>query len=66
MTETPEPLHDDQVAVHKAVPFDASPEAAKARRIRSIALAVALGVFVVIVFFVTLARMGGHVADPHF
>jgi hypothetical protein len=47
-------------------PFGETDEAARARRMRSIALAVGLAVFVVIVFFVTLARMGGHVADPHF
>jgi hypothetical protein len=38
----------------------------KARRRRSIAIALALGAFVVIVFIVTIARMGGHVADIGF
>jgi hypothetical protein len=48
-----------------ANPFGESDEAAMARRRRSIALAVGLVVFVVIVFIVTLAKLGGHVADPH-
>jgi hypothetical protein len=38
-----------------------SDEAAKARRRRSLAIALALGAFVILVFVVTLARMGGHV-----
>ena len=46
--------------------FNESPEAAKARRWRSIAIAVALGVFVILVFIVTIARMKGHVADVGF
>jgi hypothetical protein len=47
-------------------PFNETDEAAKARRVRSIALGVGLAIFVVIVFVVTLAKMGGHVADQHF
>ncbi len=47
-------------------PFGESELAAKARRRRSIALAVGLIVFVLIVFVVTLVKMGSHVADPHF
>jgi hypothetical protein len=46
--------------------FPESDEAAKARRRRSLAIALALGAFVVLVFVVTLVRMGGHVADSHF
>ena len=46
--------------------FQESDEAAKARRRRSLAIALALGAFVIMVFVVTLVRMGGHVADPHF
>jgi hypothetical protein len=46
-------------------PFNESDEAAKARRRRSIALAIGLVAFVLIVFIVTLAKLGGHVADPH-
>jgi hypothetical protein len=38
-----------------------SDDAAKARRRRSIAIAVALAAFVILVFVVTLARMGSHV-----
>jgi len=38
-----------------------SPEAAKARRRRSLAIALALGAFVILVFAVTLVRMGSHV-----
>jgi hypothetical protein len=43
-------------------PVRESDEAAKARRRRSIAIALALGAFVILVFAVTLARMGGHAA----
>jgi hypothetical protein len=39
-----------------------SPEAIKARNRRSIAIALALAAFVILVFVITLARMGGHVA----
>ena len=46
--------------------FDESPEAGKARRRRSIAIALALGAFVILVFIVTLVRIKGHVADPGF
>lgn len=46
-------------------PFSESDVAAKARRRRSLALAVGLIVFVLLVFVVTLARLGGHVADRH-
>ncbi len=38
----------------------------KARRRRSIAIALALAAFVIIVFIVTIVRMGGHVADIGF
>jgi sugar phosphate isomerase/epimerase len=44
-----------------SLPARESEEAAKARRRRSIAIAVALGAFVILVFAVTLARMGSHV-----
>jgi hypothetical protein len=44
-------------------PFHESPEAARARRRRSIAMALALGAFVILVFVVTIVRLGGHVAD---
>jgi hypothetical protein len=43
-----------------------SEEAAKARRRRSLALAIGLVLFAVIIFLVTIARLGGHVADRHF
>jgi signal peptidase I len=46
--------------------FDESPEASKARRWRSVAIAVALGAFVILVFVVTLVRIKGHVVDPGF
>lgn len=47
-------------------PYGESDLAAKARRRRSIALAVGLVAFVILVFIVTLAKLGGHVADRHF
>ncbi len=40
-----------------------SPEAAKARRMRNLALAGALFAFVILIFVVTLVRLGGHVFD---
>jgi hypothetical protein len=44
-------------------PFNESDEAARARRRRSVVLASGLVVFILIVFFVTIAKLGGHVAD---
>jgi len=44
-------------------PFHESEEAAKARRMRSIVMAVLLAGFVIMVFIVTITRLGGHVAD---
>ena len=44
-------------------PFNEPEDAAKARRLRSLAIALALAAFVILVFVVTLTRMGGHVAD---
>ena len=45
---------------------NAEPEAfARARRGRNIAMALGLVAFVVIVFVVTLVRLGGNVATPH-
>jgi hypothetical protein len=38
----------------------------KARRRRSLAIALALGAFVILVFVVTILRMKGHVADIGF
>jgi hypothetical protein len=46
-----------------ANPFNESDEAAKARRTRSVALGIGLALFVVVVFIVTLAKLGGHVLD---
>ena len=43
-----------------------SSEEAKKRRQRSLALALALGLFVIIVFFVTILRLGGSVAERTF
>jgi hypothetical protein len=40
-------------------PFHEGPEAAKARRGRSIAIAVSLAAFVIIVFVITLIKKGG-------
>jgi hypothetical protein len=44
-------------------PFDEPPEAARARRLRNWALAGALVAFVILVFVVTIVRLGGHVID---
>jgi len=40
--------------------------ARKARRARNVALALGLLAFVVLVFIVTITRIGGHVADHGF
>jgi hypothetical protein len=44
-------------------PFNESEEAARARRGRNIALAVGLILFVILVFIVTIVRLGGNVAN---
>lgn len=44
-------------------PFREGEDFAKARRGRNIALALGLVVFVILVFIVTIIRMGGHVFD---
>jgi hypothetical protein len=46
-------------------PFSEDDETAKARRRRGLAIALALGGFVILVFVITIAKLGGHVADPH-
>jgi hypothetical protein len=43
--------------------FNESPEAARARRMRNWALAGVLIAFVVLIFVVTIVRLGGHVFD---
>jgi hypothetical protein len=40
-------------------PFGEDPQAAKARRGRSIAIAISLAAFVVIVFVITMIKKGG-------
>ncbi len=40
-----------------------SPEAAKARRWRNLALGGALAVFVILMYVITIVHMGGHVFD---
>jgi len=37
----------------------------RARRARSIAIALALGAFVILIFLVTLVRLGANVQTPH-
>ena len=44
-------------------PFNESPEAARARRVRNLMLAGVLVAFVVLIFVITLVRLGGHVVD---
>ena len=46
-------------------PVPENDAAAKARRLRSLAIAGVLGAFVVLVFVITITKLGGHVADPH-
>ena len=47
-------------------PFNEPEDAAKARRWRSIAIALTLAGFVILVFVITLVKVKGHVADPSF
>jgi len=47
-------------------PFEESPEAARARRRRNIVIALGLVAFAVLTFIVTIAKLGGHVADRTF
>jgi hypothetical protein len=44
-------------------PVQESAEAARARKLRNWALAGALLTFVILVFIVTIVRLGGHVFD---
>ena len=44
-------------------PFNESPEAARARRMRNLMLGGVLVAFVVLIFVITLVRLGGHVVD---
>ena len=46
--------------------FNESPEAARARRRRNIAMALGLVGFVILIFIVTIARLGGNVAHGTF
>jgi len=43
-----------------------SPEERKQRKQRNLAIAVSLGVFIVLVFAVTILRLGGSVAERSF
>ena len=47
-------------------PFNEPEDAARARRLRSIVVALALGAFVILVFIITLVKVKGHVFDPNF
>lgn len=44
-------------------PVQTPEQAARARRQRNVALAVALGAFVIVFFVMTIVRLGGHVLD---
>ncbi len=44
-------------------PFNETPEAAKARRLRNWMLGGVLLAFVVLVFVITIVRLGAHVLD---
>ena len=46
--------------------FQETPEAAKARKRRSVAIALGLMAFIVIVFVVTLVKLGANVVAPRF
>ena len=44
-------------------PFNEPPEAARARKMRNWMLGGVLVAFVILVFVITIVRMGGHVID---
>ena len=44
--------------------YQDTPEAAKARRRRSLAIALGLVAFVALIFVVTLVKLGGNVLEP--
>ncbi len=44
-------------------PFNESPDASRARKMRNWMLAGALAAFVALIFVVTIVRLGGHVFD---
>ena len=44
-------------------PFNESPEAARARRMRNLMLGGVLAALVVLIFVITIVRLGGHVFD---
>jgi t-SNARE complex subunit (syntaxin) len=44
-------------------PFGEGPDAAKARKRRSLMIALSLIAFIVLVFVVTIVRLGGNIAD---
>lgn len=46
-------------------PWNEGDQAAKARRGRSLAIALGLLAFVAIVFIITIVKIGGNVALPH-
>ncbi|MCP5432396.1 MAG: hypothetical protein H6923_03895 [Alphaproteobacteria bacterium] len=47
-----------------SAPGDMPPDGEAARRRRSLAIALALGAFVLLVFVVTIVRLGGNAAAP--
>ncbi len=49
--------------MNNPTPFGEDPAAAKARRGRNLAIALGLVAFVLIVYFVTVVRMGANVLD---
>ncbi len=44
-------------------PFNETPEAVRARKLRNWMLGAVLMAFVVLVFAITIVRLGGHVVD---
>jgi hypothetical protein len=70
MNELSEPP-SDELPPHRSPPLAGqgeveqgirlTPEQSRARRARSIAIALALGAFVVVIFAVTIVRLGSHV-----
>ena len=61
MTKPKAPDNMDQPIEFRTTPE--TPEQAKARRLRNIVLAIGLVVFVILVFVVTIVKLGGNVAN---
>ena len=72
MDEVSKPAANQEPPYHRSPPLGEgweaggiklTPEQQRARRARSIAIALALGAFVLVIFAVTIVRLGSHILD---